>query len=184
MQLKEYQQSALRTESKIDNVITNKEALKATLDVFEAVTEILDLFKKSIYYSKPITENQFQGAVLELVNLASELQMQSFTGNKSLLNFNPRVLHGVLGVATESGELVSALNKTYYEGVLDPINVQEELVDANWYTAILHDELGLDWETGLQNNIDKLKARFPEKFTSEKAINRDLKTERKELEKV
>jgi hypothetical protein len=31
-------------------------------------------------------------------------------------------------------------------------------------------------------NIEKLKARYPEKFTSENAINRDLKTERYILE--
>lgn len=35
----------------------------------------------------------------------------------------------------------------------------------------------------LQNNIDKLKVRYPEKFTTENAINRDLEQERKELEK-
>jgi hypothetical protein len=31
-------------------------------------------------------------------------------------------------------------------------------------------------------NIKKLQARYPEKFTTEKAINRDLKTERTILE--
>jgi hypothetical protein len=34
----------------------------------------------------------------------------------------------------------------------------------------------------MQKNIDKLKARYPEKFTTEKALNRDLKTEREILE--
>lgn len=34
----------------------------------------------------------------------------------------------------------------------------------------------------LQKNIDKLKARFPEKFTKEKALNRDFYAERKILE--
>lgn len=37
-------------------------------------------------------------------------------------------------------------------------------------------------EIDLQKNIDKLKARFPNKFTQEKALNRDLETERKILE--
>ncbi len=35
----------------------------------------------------------------------------------------------------------------------------------------------------MQNNIDKLRKRYPEKFTEEKALNRDLDSERKELEK-
>jgi len=40
-----------------------------------------------------------------------------------------------------------------------------------------------DFETGLQNNIDKLKKRYPEKYSDELAQNRDLLAERKELEK-
>lgn len=44
-----------------------------------------------------------------------------------------------------------------------------------------------DWmftyEDSLQRNIDKLQARYPEKFTSDKALNRDLEKERKILEK-
>ena len=35
----------------------------------------------------------------------------------------------------------------------------------------------------LQNNINKLKVRYPDKFTEENAINRNLEAERKELEK-
>lgn len=38
-------------------------------------------------------------------------------------------------------------------------------------------------ERGLQNNIDKLKKRYPEKYSDELAQNRDLVAERKELEK-
>lgn len=40
-----------------------------------------------------------------------------------------------------------------------------------------------DPEQGMQNNIDKLKARYPEKFTEHDALNRDLNKERIELEK-
>lgn len=40
-----------------------------------------------------------------------------------------------------------------------------------------------DSERDLQNNIDKLKIRYPEKFTIQNAINRDLEQERRELEK-
>lgn len=37
--------------------------------------------------------------------------------------------------------------------------------------------------TTLNNNIEKLKVRFPDKFTTENALERDLESERKELEK-
>lgn len=42
---------------------------------------------------------------------------------------------------------------------------------------------GLDAEKIMGNNIAKLKIRYPEKFNSFDAINRDLEAERKELEK-
>ena len=47
----------------------------------------------------------------------------------------------------------------------------------------MHMYRGIDIFRSLQNNIDKLKVRYPEKFTEECAINRDLVAERAELEK-
>ena len=41
----------------------------------------------------------------------------------------------------------------------------------------------LDINKGLENNINKLKIRYPDKFTQEAAINRNLEAERIELEK-
>jgi NTP pyrophosphatase (non-canonical NTP hydrolase) len=41
---------------------------------------------------------------------------------------------------------------------------------------------GVDLDESLEKNIQKLKVRYGDKFTSEKAINRDLKTEREILE--
>lgn len=41
----------------------------------------------------------------------------------------------------------------------------------------------IDWKQSLQNNINKLKIRFPEKFDENLAKNRNLELERKELEK-
>ena len=41
----------------------------------------------------------------------------------------------------------------------------------------------IDPYISMQKNIDKLKARYPEKFTEEKALNRNIEIERKILEK-
>lgn len=43
-------------------------------------------------------------------------------------------------------------------------------------------DYSLDPNDSMQKNIDKLKARYPEKFTEEKALNRDLELERNILE--
>jgi ribosomal protein S17E len=48
--------------------------------------------------------------------------------------------------------------------------------------AIAMDELGTDFETEMKRNIEKLKARYPEKFEENLAENRDLEKEREILE--
>ena len=45
------------------------------------------------------------------------------------------------------------------------------------------DTLGVSFEEIQERNIEKLKARYGEKFTDEKAINRNLETERSILER-
>lgn len=94
-----------------------------------------------------------------------------------------RLLHASMGLHTEPAEFTDALKKhIFYGKPLDEVNLREELGDTLWYIAIALDCLGTDFETEMNININKLKARYPEKFTSEKAENRDLATERKILE--
>ena len=45
------------------------------------------------------------------------------------------------------------------------------------------EECNFSFDKDLENNINKLKIRFPDKFTEENALNRDLESERKELER-
>ena len=95
-----------------------------------------------------------------------------------------RLLHAGMGLATESAEFLDALKKAIYYGKkLDKVNLAEEMGDILWYCAIALDELGVSFEEVMEKNIAKLEARYPEKFTEEKAENRDLKTERDILEK-
>ena len=94
-----------------------------------------------------------------------------------------RLLHSAMGVSTEAGELLDALKKhIYYGKKLDETNLQEELGDLFWYLAIMADELDVDFESLMHKNIEKLRARYGEKFTSQKAIHRDLELERQTLE--
>lgn len=94
-----------------------------------------------------------------------------------------RLLHSGIGIATESGEFLDALKKhIFYGKPLDRTNLKEELGDLLWYVAIACDELGATFEELQEVNIAKLTARYPEKFSLERAENRDLETERKILE--
>ena len=95
-----------------------------------------------------------------------------------------RLLHAGIGLSTEAGEFLDALKKhIFYGKELDKVNLAEEMGDMFWYMAIVADELGFEFEEVMEKNISKLKARYGEKFTEEKAENRDLNTERDILNK-
>jgi len=92
-------------------------------------------------------------------------------------------LHMVMGISTEAGELLDAYKKHFaYGKELDVVNVGEEIADIMWYISNLCRIKGINLEEMLQRNIDKLKARYPDKFSQEKALNRNLDKERDILE--
>ena len=94
-----------------------------------------------------------------------------------------RLIHACMGMQTETAEFTDALKKSIFYGkTLDIVNLKEELGDLLWYVSIAMDELGTNYEHEMNRVIIKLKSRYPEKFTEEKAINRDLQKERKILE--
>ncbi|MEK9152289.1 MAG: nucleoside triphosphate pyrophosphohydrolase family protein [Patescibacteria group bacterium] len=95
----------------------------------------------------------------------------------------PRVEHAVMGVCTEAAELLDAVKKAkIYGKTLDRVNLVEEAGDCMWYLALLCTELGVSFEQVWEKNIAKLQARYPEKFTREQALVRDLAGERAILE--
>ncbi len=94
-----------------------------------------------------------------------------------------RLLHAGIGLSTEAGEFLDALKKhIFYGKELDRVNLAEEVGDLFWYIAIIADELGFEFESVMDKNIQKLKARYGEKFSEKKANSRDLETERNILE--
>lgn len=57
-----------------------------------------------------------------------------------------RMLHGLIGLCTESGELLDAMKKhLYYGKELDTVNMLEEIGDLCWYLAIICDVMGIDF---------------------------------------
>lgn len=95
-----------------------------------------------------------------------------------------RLLHAAMGMATEAGEFLDALKKhLFYGKPLDTTNLKEEIGDQLWYLAIACDALGTDFETEMKRNIAKLRTRYPDKFTSENAIDRNVTSERFTLER-
>ena len=90
-----------------------------------------------------------------------------------------RLLHAAMGLATEAGEIVDMLKKhIFYGKSLDMVNAMEEVGDSMWYAGVAIDVLQTTMNDVLTKNIEKLKLRYPEKFTEHHAINRDVIAER------
>lgn len=71
------------------------------------------------------------------------------------------LIHSVLGIAGEAGELVDAIKKNaIYNKELDIANVIEELGDLEFYMEQLRQRLGITREETIQGNLDKLNKRY------------------------
>jgi len=92
------------------------------------------------------------------------------------------LLHGAIGMATEVGELQDAIKRALFYGrELDTANVLEECGDVLWYLAVALDAVGYTLGEAMGANLRKLRARYPERFTTERAITRDLGAEREAM---
>lgn len=99
-------------------------------------------------------------------------------------NVDPDILHGIIGVATESGELLQALALSIFDNEeFDIVNLKEEIGDVMWYQAILAVKGGFTLTQAQRTNIAKLAERYGDKFTAERALVRDLIAERTVLQK-
>ena len=93
-------------------------------------------------------------------------------------------MHAIIGICTEAGELLEAMYKhKWKQEEFDLVNAKEEIGDVFWYMAILFRNYKWKIKSIWDRNIEKLVKRYGKKFSSEKAINRDLKAEREILEK-
>lgn len=183
MELKQYVKDAIRTESQIETVNVDPVQLARVFSAFVASGTLLDMIKKNVFYKKPIDQHKWKhyAGIIEEIGVrltnGEYLKLQQ----EESINVDTRVFHAVVGIATEATELVEALSNGI-AGAPDTVNLQEEVGDLCWYQAILIDAVGGDWDGVLERNIAKLRARYPDKFTNENAINRDTATERKILE--
>ena len=112
-----------------------------------------------------------------------EYQESSKRTNADLGSVLMNELHMILGMQTEVAEIADVYKKHIaYGRDLDLVNVKEEIGDLMFYVVNLCNTHNWDLRDIMKTNIDKLKARYPEKFTNELAVNRNLDVERQILE--
>ena len=81
--------------------------------------------------------------------------------------------NGVMGLCGEAGEAIDIVKKHLHQGhPLDKEGLVKELGDIAWYLAEIATALDVPLEEILERNLEKLRARYPEGFSSEKSQNR------------
>jgi NTP pyrophosphatase (non-canonical NTP hydrolase) len=87
-----------------------------------------------------------------------------------LSNHQKELLHMILGVAGEVGELVDIIKKyLMYDKPLDFNHVREELGDIEFYLAGVRNYFGFYRDDIIDHNIKKLTKRYPNGYTNEAA---------------
>lgn len=80
------------------------------------------------------------------------------------------LINSVMGLCGESCEAIDIVKKWLAQGhKLDKKHLVSELGDIAWYLA----EVATALDLSLEDNLDKLKKRYPHGFEQKKSINRE-----------
>lgn len=174
MEMKDYLEQSARTVSdKFYPELINELAFEALVSNLISYGNQIDVVKKALFYGK----QPFGKIAVQQGNITFKPSL--FEG----MNLSPTeidLLHGILGKITESVELLEAFvnaGKDTNAFRLHIGNALEEVGDGLWYDALILRSLGATFEEVAKTNIDKLKLRFPEKFTERNAVERNLTAE-------
>ena len=103
----------------------------------------------------------------------NEYQKLAMTTLNPALSDKDILINGVMGLCGESGEAIDIVKKWLAQGhELDKAHLAKELGDIAWYLAEAATALDLSLEDILQANLDKLKKRYPEGFSSQQSMIR------------
>ena len=114
--------------------------------------------------------NKYKEFVREVTSKESNQLSEMFYATKELEAKNPNVnmsllLTGGIGLSSETGEFNEIIKKCIFQG--KPLNdetvfhCKRELGDIMWYWVSSCRALGLDPNEVIEENVNKLKARYP-----------------------
>lgn len=79
----------------------------------------------------------------------------------------------VIGLAGEAGKVADHIKKgVFHQHGIDYPKLRKEIGDTLWYAAALCTTLGLNLSEIMQENIEKLKVRYPDGFNAEDSLRR------------
>lgn len=188
MDSKKYQELAANTDHE-DYSEISKRLVKYQSEAIQLFKDILvlgikgDMLKKVIIYGLDPKSEDYKKKMQKHTDALYAIEKGAVSNEILGSDKFARLYHYYLGLNTESAETVEAL-LNWVTGVkeIDLTNLSEENSDCLWYLARTNDVIGSNFESQMETNIKKLAARYPDKFTGEAALNRNLEKEREILE--
>lgn len=184
MDIKEYQGETRRTRAPNTNLgrflfEDDNKLMRQLLEVVY-IGHICDTVKRSLFYRDGQTGARLEKASATIANL---YQLMDKNPDVKISEQDFDLLHAMVGAMSEVGELIQEFVTAHLEGrELDKVNLKEEWGDVMWYTSLGLDHAGSTFEEAAGANIAKLRKRYPDKFTSAQAVDRDTAAEREVLE--
>ena len=103
----------------------------------------------------------------------NEYQKLAMTTLNPELTKRDVLINSVMGLCGESGEAIDIVKKWMAHGhELDREHLKKELGDIAWYLAEAATALDIPLEKIFQDNIEKLKKRYPEGFDEQRSKTR------------
>ena len=104
----------------------------------------------------------------------NDYQKEAMTLLNPALTEKDVLMNALMGLCGESGEAIDLMKKHLYQGHdLDKEKLVKELGDIAWYLAEAATGLNIDLSEVLQHNLDKLHARYPQGFSTERSMHRE-----------
>ena len=82
--------------------------------------------------------------------------------------------HALWGLSAEVGEVCGIHQKTHQGHSLDAVALRKEIGDCLWFLSELCDVYGFTLDRIAHENIEKLKRRYPEGFSAEHSLHREV----------
>ncbi len=104
----------------------------------------------------------------------NEYQKEAMTLLNPALTEKDVLMNALMGLCGESGEAIDIMKKHLYQGhALDREKLIKELGDIAWYLAEAATGLDINLSEVLQRNLDKLHARYPQGFDTQRSQHRE-----------
>jgi NTP pyrophosphatase (non-canonical NTP hydrolase) len=125
--------------------------------------KLIDAAKRGLFYDKPDRLGEYTEAARNDFDLPFDAPVD--------------VIHAILGMEGEVTEISEAALDDTLSDEQRRAKVIDEAGDTLWYMALMFRHFGITFDEVFAANIAKLAKRYPEKFTTDAAVNRDLEGE-------